>query len=497
MDSSSPPSSILIIGSGVFGLSTAFELTQRPFFARTSITVLDRSPDNGVFPSSDASSIDSSRIIRPDYADPAYASLAAKAHEFWRQQGDDELGGQGRYTESGMILLADTPTTAKADPKIGLSAKQVEEKKKSALEYVRESWDNVRALAGQKASGLSPDKIRELPNTASVVEAIGADPSTAAANPPGDWGYLNETSGWADAEKSMAWFLKKVRQTGRVTFVHGTAAALTCTGDRVTGARLDSGRQLVADLVIVATGAWTGALIDLAGQAIATGQTLAYMDITAEEQAAISQRPVILNLSTGLFVIPPAGRQLKVARHSYGYINPQPTSPDVLPTAPGAPLPATSTSLPRTLLTDPNLRIPSEGEADLRKAIRAMVPLKELHDRPFVKTRLCWYTDTSTGDFLIDYHPGWKGLFVATAGSGHGFKFLPVIGQMIVDCLEGRRPAQFDEKWKWKGISAKENVKQLHKHIVTEDGSRGGRPGLILEEELAKDHRDNSIRARM
>lgn len=492
----SPPSSILIIGSGVFGLSTAFELTQRPSFARTSITVLDRSPDNGVFPSSDASSIDSSRIIRPDYADPAYAALAAKAHEFWRQQGDHELGGQGRYSESGMILLADTPTTAEADPNIGLSAKQVEEKKKSALEYVRESWENVRALAAKKSNGLSPGGIRELPNTASVVEAIGAEPAIAAVNSPGDWGYLNPTSGWADAEKSMAWFLEKVRQTGRVNFVHGTATALTCTGDRVTGARLDSGGQLEADLVIVAAGAWTGALIDLAGQAIATGQTLAYMDITPEEQAALGRRPVILNLSTGLFIIPPAGRQLKIARHSYGYINPQPTPPGILPTRPGAPLPATSTSLPRTLLTDPTLRIPSEGEADLREAVRAMVPLKDLHDRPFVKTRLCWYTDTRTGDFLIDYHPGWKGLFVATAGSGHGFKFLPVIGQLIVDCLEGRRPPQFDIKWKWKGVDATENAKQLHKHIVTEDGSRGGRPGLILEEELAKENKDNRLKSR-
>ncbi|ROT36655.1 FAD dependent oxidoreductase [Sodiomyces alkalinus F11] len=494
MDPSSPPSSILIIGSGVFGLSTAFELTRRPFFARTSITVLDRSPDNGVFPSSDASSIDSSRIIRPDYADPAYASLAAKAHEYWRQQVDDELGGQGRYTESGMILLADSPSTAQADPKTGLGAKQVEEKKKSALEYVRESWDNVRALAAQEASGLSAEKIRELPNATAVMEAMGTDPTIAAVNRPGDWGYLNGTSGWADAEKSMAWFFNKVRQTGRVNFVHGTATALTRTGDRVTGARLDSGRHLEADLVIVATGAWTGALVDLAGQAIATGQALAYMDITPEEQAALCRRPVILNLSTGLFVIPPAVCQLKVARHSYGYINPQPTSPDVLPTRPGARLPANSTSLPRTLLSDPNLRIPSEGEADLRRAIRAMVPLKELHNRPFVKTRLCWYTDTSTGDFLIDYHPGWKGLFVATAGSGHGFKFLPVIGELIVDCLKGRRPAEFDEKWKWKGNDAKEDVQQLDKHIVTEDGSRGGRPGLILAEELAK---DNSLKPRM
>lgn len=57
------PSSILIIGSGVFGLSTAVALTKRPVFASTKITVLDRSP---TIPAPDASSTDSSRIVRTE-----------------------------------------------------------------------------------------------------------------------------------------------------------------------------------------------------------------------------------------------------------------------------------------------------------------------------------------------------------------------------------------------------------------------------------------------
>lgn len=56
------PKSILIVGSGVFGLATALALTQRPSFSSSTITVLDRSP----FPSPDGSSIDTSRIIRAD-----------------------------------------------------------------------------------------------------------------------------------------------------------------------------------------------------------------------------------------------------------------------------------------------------------------------------------------------------------------------------------------------------------------------------------------------
>jgi hypothetical protein len=60
MASSTAPSSILIIGSGVFGLSTALALAKRPPYSSAKITVLDRSQ----FPSLDGSSIDTSRIVR-------------------------------------------------------------------------------------------------------------------------------------------------------------------------------------------------------------------------------------------------------------------------------------------------------------------------------------------------------------------------------------------------------------------------------------------------
>ena len=54
------PCSILIVGSGVFGLGTAYALTQRSEFENTNITLLERLE----FPAHDASSIDSSRIVR-------------------------------------------------------------------------------------------------------------------------------------------------------------------------------------------------------------------------------------------------------------------------------------------------------------------------------------------------------------------------------------------------------------------------------------------------
>jgi sarcosine oxidase/L-pipecolate oxidase len=433
------PSSILIIGSGVFGLSTARALATRPSFKNTRITLLDRSP----FPSIDGSSVDTSRIIRADYSDPAYAALAASAQEFWRQQGDSDLGGQERYSECGLVLVAD--------------------KGKQGEKYVRESLENVRKLSGSQSEGT----IRELKTRNDINEAVGTGGGS------GDWGYINPQSGWADAEEGMKYLRQKAESTGRITFLTGEVTSLHFSPNnrRVLGAKLKDSTSLSADLVILATGAWTPSLIDLRGRATATGQVLCYLSITAAEQERFAKMPVLLNMSTGLFIIPPSNRILKVARHSYGYSN-----PISIPNPDSEGEGKIEVSIPRTARDDPNLWVPEEGERACRQALREMIP--ELGERPFVKSKICWYTDTPEGDFLICYHPRYEGLFLATGGSGHGYKFLPVIGERIVDCVEGRCPVEFKSKWAWR----EERVES----VVTEDGSRGGRPGLVLDEELRK-----------
>jgi len=124
------------------------------------------------------------------------------------------------------------------------------------------------------------------------------------------------------------------------------------------------------------------------------------------------------------------------------------------------------------LTTPPVSRIPAEGEVDLRQALREMLPA--LGDRPFESTRICWYTDTPTGDFIVDYIPGRKGLFLATGGSGHAFKFLPVLGDVIVDIMLGKGQGVWKNKWRWrKKLNAVEGV-------MTSGGSRSGSRQLEL-----------------
>jgi glycine/D-amino acid oxidase-like deaminating enzyme len=46
------------------------------------------------------------------------------------------------------------------------------------------------------------------------------------------------------------------------------------------------------------------------------------------------------------------------------------------------------------------------------------------------------YNLSPTSDFLVDFHPQDARLLVATAGSGHGFKFGSVIGAVVMDRLD-------------------------------------------------------------
>lgn len=56
---------------------------------------------------------------------------------------------------------------------------------------------------------------------------------------------------------------------------------------------------------------------------------------------------------------------------------------------------------------------------------------------------------TTTSDFIISPHSASKGLYVATCGSFHGFKFFPVLGKYVTQMLEGELAPELVEKWAW------------------------------------------------
>ena len=49
------------------------------------------------------------------------------------------------------------------------------------------------------------------------------------------------------------------------------------------------------------------------------------------------------------------------------------------------------------------------------------------------KASVCLYTNTRDEHFWIDRHPVHERVLIVSACSGHGFKFAPVIGEVLAD----------------------------------------------------------------
>jgi sarcosine oxidase/L-pipecolate oxidase len=102
---------ILIVGAGIFGVSTAYHLThptlhsaaQGPSSPTPKVTLLDRSP----LGAGAGASEDINKIIRADYSQKFYMELGYEAIDAWKSL--SEPGGilEGLYHQTGWVVLDD------------------------------------------------------------------------------------------------------------------------------------------------------------------------------------------------------------------------------------------------------------------------------------------------------------------------------------------------------------------------------------------------------
>lgn len=366
---------ILIVGAGVFGLTLAQELAANRGY--TNITVLDRHPP----PVPDGSSTDISRVIRTEYADPFYARLAREAMDGWTSP----PGYPAYYYQSGFVMLSD-------DEKSAYFA--------GAGEQSSQAGGGFEMFAGHE----SEEALRKR------YPGISADlKGRAAAHNPG--------GGWANAAGAMRFLAESCERAGVkiITGEEGIVTEILQDGEdkRVTGVKTSSGDVYSASRVVLATGAWTNGLLEGFEHAMSgSGQPVGFIQLTKEEAKSLDPSPVMIDLDTGVFVFPPTPvlHVLKVARHGFGYS----TEVPALASSDGQ---ERLVSAPKTFSNNASSAyIPQGASDDLREGLRRLVP--QFADRPWAKTRLCWYTDTPTSDFIVDDHPDISGLFVATGGAG-------------------------------------------------------------------------------
>jgi len=112
------------------------------------------------------------------------------------------------------------------------------------------------------------------------------------------------------------------------------------------------------------------------------------------------------------------------------------------------------------LAPDAPRHVTADQERALRDFLRSSFPA--LAAAPIAARRLCVYCDTRDAHFWIARHPSRPNLTVATGGSGHAFKFAPVIGSIIADTVLGiAHPLAHKFRWRpgldatWRGDAAR------------------------------------------
>lgn len=308
------------------------------------------------------------------------------------------------------------------------------------------------------------------PGDAALAAAQGRghciDPFGRARRGLNNVGLVDTMGGTAVADKACRFALHKAQGLG-VKFTLGAEAgrleALAYDdgggGRRVAGIKTRDGRLHAARLVILACGGWTPSLLPrLDGLCETTAGSVALLRIPGS--SSLYGRLAPENFPSWTFNMRHGaeGGLYGFARDDdgwlkIGYRGTKYTNPVVHADGKERSTPVTRWSEEEKITT-----IPQQALGVIRRFIAENLP--ELVDEGIdvSVTRMCWYTDTFDNHFLIDYVPETaESLMVVTGGSGHAFKYLPNIGQWVVDIMEGKAADKpVANLWRWRTLGSNE-----------------------------------------
>ena len=344
--------------------------------------------DPGPIPRPLAASTDRSKVIRADYGGDEFLSRAAEECLAEWRRWNRDRFARPLFHEVGFVLLRQSPLTP------------------GSFEHASFVSLSGRGMAVER---LDAETIRRR------FPAWNADVYVD--------GYLSREAGWAESGEVVRALAEDAQARG-VEVVRDRAEEISIRNDRVVGARL-AGRGLVeADRVVMAAGAWTAGLLPEVGMRASAMPVLLF----APEDPGPFRPPAFpvwgADIArTGWYGFP-AGVDgiVKIGHHGRGW--------EGEPEREGS--------------------VPGEWEVRCRAFLSESLP--GLARAPLAGSRICHYCDSADGDFWIAPDPRRDGLVVAGGGSGHGFKFAPLLGGWIADVVEGAPP---QDRFRWRpGASA-------------------------------------------
>ncbi|KAJ5670557.1 FAD dependent oxidoreductase [Penicillium maclennaniae] len=396
-------SEILIVGAGIFGISTAYHLAKRSSRSE-AITVLDRCSA----PSQDAASTDINKIIRADYSSSLYMELGLEAIEMWKN--DPLFKDSGVYHQTGWIMMDEKDSDLAG--RIGANFR--------------------RSIGFNPLQPLSEDEVR------SKWDGVLKDTDLS---PFGSF-FLNPLAGWADAGRALTIMTNEVISLG-VRYRVDEATRLVLGEDGIKGVQTESGELYSANKVLLCTGAWTSQLMNsleieleilesdrVETQATAAGVCVAHFQLSDAERKLYDQLPVRGHT-------PDQCRTAQVHHNA------------VIQKHQSRLLGATGLGLP---IHNPT-HCPEKLQKECIDSIRPRLPQLFTSDRHVDYFRLCWDAITPDQHPLITQHPDTRlrNLYLAIGGSFHCWKFLPTIGRYVANMLEGKsNRGDRDDAWAWK-----------------------------------------------
>ncbi len=344
--------------------------------------------DPGPLPHPLAASTDISKAVRAAYgADEEYSALAERSISLWRKW-NKEFGVE-LYHEVGVMWV------------------RQREMKPGDFEY--ESF-KILEQRGHRIERMNSARMwRRFP----------------AWNPElYQDGILELEAGYAESDRVVARLIERAKSLGIELREGARFSELDEGDDRVKGIVLDNGERISGDVVVVAVGAWTPYVLPFTRKFFrATGQPVFHLKPRQPELFAPEYFPVFgADISTTGYYGFPLSREgvVKIANHGSG----REMSPE-----------------------SPNRAVIPEEQENLREFLSSTFPA--LADATIVYTRICLYCDTNDGHFWIAPDPARPGLIVATGDSGHGFKFAPVLGEIIADAVEEKSNPLL-QKFRWR-----------------------------------------------
>jgi sarcosine oxidase len=319
-----------------------------------------------------------SRIIRTAYFEhPSYVHLVRAAFENWRAL--EAETGQAVITPTGILEAGHAGSTMVA----------------ATLASIREHDLPHELLTGREASRRFP-----------------------AFALPDDWeGVFQPDAGILAADRAIRLHVEGAKAAGSEVRLGAKVRSVEPRGGGVQ-IRLADGTVLEAGAVVVAAGAWIGELVPALKPSLTISrQAVAWFDPVQPALTTPDRFPVFL-LDADADADPAAGAAADVL---YGF-------PDFA----GTGVKAASHLLGRTL-TEADAARQDGDEADARRIRLAIERLIPAAAGPVRRLKTCLYTSTPDADFIIDRHPDDPRIVLASACSGHGFKFAAVLGEILAD----------------------------------------------------------------